>query len=65
MKHKEPTKEQLKLMEDYTNVCSKVMDIIIKCENKQELLHASVRLQESMSWFHIYVINGGKLAQEN
>ncbi len=65
MNYKEPTKEQIKLMQDYSDICSQAIDIIAKCENHITLQHASARLQESMSWFHSYVINGGKLVSEN
>jgi hypothetical protein len=65
MKYSEPTQEQLKLMQDYSNVCSEAIEILMKCEQNIMLQHASARMQESMAWFHSYVINGGKLSQEN
>lgn len=61
MDYKEPTQEQLKLMKDYSEICSQAMEMILKCEPHLMLQHASARMQESMSWFHSYVINGGKL----
>lgn len=65
MDYKKPTEEQLKLMRDYANICTKAIDIIIKCENDIMLQHASARIHESMSWFNSYVINGGKVSKEN
>lgn len=65
MNYKEPTQEQLKLMQDYSELCGKAMDIILKCENNPMLQHASTRIQESMMWFHSYVINGGKLSNDS
>lgn len=65
MDYKEPTKEQLTLMQDYSAICSQAMEIIMKCDNHITLQHASARMQESMNWFHSYVINGGKLSSEN
>lgn len=65
MNYKEPSQEQLKLMQEYSDICSEAMDIITKCEPHIMLQHASARLQESMGWLHSYVINGGKLIQEN
>ena len=64
MNYKEPTEEQLNLMQDYAELCSSAMELIMKCEPDIMLQHASARMQESMSWFHSYVINGGKLAKE-
>ena len=37
MNYKEPTQEQLKLMQDYSELCGKAMDIILKCENNPML----------------------------
>jgi hypothetical protein len=65
MNYKEPTKEQLELMQNYSNICSEAIDLILKCETSPILRDASVRIQESMGHFHNYVINGGKLSQEN
>ncbi len=65
MNYKEPTKEQLELMQNFSDVCSQAMDIIMKCEQNIMTQHASARIQEGMSWFHSYVINGGKLSSEN
>jgi hypothetical protein len=65
MNYKEPTDEQLKLMQDYSDLCGKAMDIILKCENNPMLQNSSSRMQEAMMWFHSYVINGGKLDVEN
>lgn len=65
MNYKEPTKEQLKLMQEYSDICGKAIDIIMKCEQHIALQHASARIQESMNWFHTYVINGGKLEKES
>lgn len=65
MNYKEPTEDQLKLMQEFSDICSKAIELIMKCEQNIMLGHASARMQESMSWFHSYVINGGKLAQEN
>jgi len=64
MNYKEPDAEQLKLMQDFSDICSKGMEIILQCEPHITLQHASARMQESMSWFHSYVINGGKLNKE-
>ena len=60
MNYREPTEEEIELMKSYSNVCSQALEIIMKCEENIMLSHASARLQESMSWFHTYVINGGK-----
>ena len=65
MNYKDPTPEQLKLMQDYSDICSQAIDMIMKCEQNIMLQHASARMQESMSWFHSYVINGGKLESKN
>ena len=65
MNYKEPNKEQLELMQEYSEICSRAIDIIVKCEDSIMLQHASARIQESMGWFHSYVINGGKLSKEN
>lgn len=59
--YKDPTQEQLKLMQDYADICSQAIDIILKCEPNDALKNASARIQESMGWFHSYVINGGAL----
>lgn len=64
MDYREPSKEQLKLMQDYSDICSKAMEIIMNCEQHITLQHASARMQESMNWFHSYVINGGTLVKE-
>lgn len=61
MNYKEPSKEQIELMQDFSDICSEAIDLILKCEENITLQHASARMQESMSWFHSYVINGGKL----
>jgi hypothetical protein len=65
MDYQEPTQEQLKLMQDYSNICSSAIEILMKCEQHLMLQHASARMQESMSWFHSYVINGGKLIKDS
>ena len=65
MNYKEPTPEQLKLMQEFSDICSSAMDIIMKCEQQIMLQHAAARIQEGMGWFHGYVINGGKLSAEN
>jgi len=65
MNYKDPTPEELKLMQEFSEVCSRGMDLIMKCEQNIMLQHASARLQESMGWFHSYVINGGKLSNES
>jgi hypothetical protein len=65
MNYKEPTQEQLKLMQDFSDICAKGMELLMVCEHNVMLQHASARMQESMSWFHSYVINGGKLSVEN
>ena len=65
MNYKEPTKEQLELMQEYSNICSQAIELILKCESNPILRDASVRIQESMGHFHNYVINGGKLDKGN
>lgn len=65
MNYKEPSEDQLKLMQNYSDICSSAIDIISKCEPNLMLQHASARIQESMGWFHSYVINGGKVSSEN
>ena len=64
MNYKEPDAEQIKLMQEYSDVCSKAIELIMNCENHLMLQHASARMQESMSWFHSYVINGGKVSKQ-
>lgn len=64
MNYKEPDEAQLKLMQDFSDVIAKAMDIILQCEQHITLQHASARTQEAMQWFHTYVINGGKLSKE-
>jgi hypothetical protein len=64
MNYKEPSKEQLELMQEFSDICSKGIELVMKCEQNIMLQHASARMQESMSWFHTYVINGGKLTKE-
>lgn len=65
MDYREPDQAQLKLMQDYSDLCSNAIDLIMKCEGNIALQHASARMQESMAWFHSYVINGGRLSVEN
>ena len=65
MKYTDPTPDQLKLMQDYSDICSKGIELIMNCEQNIMLQHASARMQESMNWFHTYVINGGKIAKDN
>lgn len=65
MNYKDPTPDQLKLMQDYSNICAQGLDLIMKCESHINLQHTAARMQESMHWFHTYIINGGKLASEN
>jgi hypothetical protein len=65
MNYKEPTQEQIKLMQEYSDICGAAIELIMKCEQNVMLQHASARMQESMSWFHTYVINGGKLSNES
>jgi hypothetical protein len=64
MNYKEPDAEQLKLMQDFSDICSSAMDLIMRCDQNIMLQHASARMQESMSWFHSYVINGGKTSKD-
>jgi len=65
MNYKEPTQDQLELMQRFSNICSEAIDLILKCESNPILRDASVRIQEGMGHFHTYVINGGKLVTEN
>lgn len=65
VKYQEPSKEQIELMQQYSDICGEAIDLIMKCEDHITLQHASARMQESMSWFHSYVINGGKLKKGN
>ncbi len=62
--YKEPTPEQLKLMQDYADICSQAIAIILKCEMNDALNHSSTRIQEAMMWFHSYILNGGALKPE-
>jgi hypothetical protein len=64
MNYTQPNDEQLKLMQDYSNICSQAMELMMKCEQNIMLQHASARMQESMNWFHSYVINGGKMSSD-
>lgn len=65
MNYTQPDEAQLKLMQDYSNICSQAMELMMKCEQNIMLQHASARMQESMNWFHSYVINGGKVSNES
>lgn len=62
--YREPSTEQLKLMQDFSDICSQGIELIMKCEQNITLQHASARMQESMQWFHTYVINGGKINKQ-
>ena len=64
MQYKDPTPEQLKLMKEYADICSNAIGILLKCEPNIALQHASARMQESMGWFNNYIMNGGKLSDE-
>jgi len=61
---KEPSPEQLQLMQDYADICGAGMEIIMKCEINEDIKNAAVRMKESMYHFHAYVINGGGLKTE-
>ena len=65
IQYKEPTKEQLDLMREFSDNCVKGIELIMKCEPGKALEHCSARLQEAMGWMNSYVINGGKLSQES
>jgi len=40
MNYKEPTEEQLKLMQDYSDICSEAIELIMKCDENIMLQHA-------------------------
>lgn len=61
IEYKEPSKEQMDMMQEFSSVCRQGIDIIMKCEADNALMNASSRLQEAMMWFNSYIINGGKI----
>ena len=63
-KYKQPSQEELDLMRRFSEICGKGMEIILACDNNPALINASTRMQESMMWFHSYVVNGGKMSKE-
>jgi len=64
IKYREPTEEQLKLMREFSDICGKAMELILKCESNPALQNASTRIQEGMMWFHAYIINDGKIMED-
>lgn len=65
MNYKEPDQNQIDLMKKYSDICAQAIEMIMKCEQNIMLGHASSRMQESMMWFHSYVINGGRIDKES
>lgn len=61
MNYKKPTDEQLQIMQDYAEICSNALQLILKCESNLAIQNATSRVQESMMWFHSFIINGGRL----
>ncbi len=62
--YKQPSDEQLKIMQEYANICSEAMAIILKCKSNLAIQNATSRIQESMMWFHSFIVNGGELLSD-
>jgi hypothetical protein len=60
---KEPTPEQIKLMNDYNNLCNEALKFISLCEPNHFLQNVCDKLVESIGWFSHYVANGGDVVK--
>jgi len=64
VEYKDPSKEQLKIMREFSNICSQAVELTLKCRPDKTLDITSMKIQEAMHWFHSYIINGGGLEKD-
>lgn len=62
IEYKNPTPEQLTAMREYADLCTNALAMINRYQaNNMAAQSAIIRLQESMQWFHSFVLNGAVL----
>lgn len=62
--YKEPSEQQLEAMQEFANICSTLLTILLKWEHNLALQNCTTKVNEAMMWFHAYILNGGALKAE-
>lgn len=55
--YKEPTKEQMAVMQEFAEVCSNLLEIIMRYDSNLSFVQASIKVNEAMHWFHSAILN--------